>query len=169
MILKEPFVSESWPLSGGKWAAHRYRQQRPRDGDLATVRAYVLLPGTQHGSLQPDLIFGERCKVGSGHLYSTWGSSGITLHLNVEFHLPYFRYEYNDFCHATWCGAFVLAKAWATHELEGLEAMLRQRAQALADAEHCDCNECRTANHAAGVLPKRRIRKEVKNDGQAHE
>jgi hypothetical protein len=137
----QDFVSEPYPLSGGRIARVRWGQDTPSNSDMVIARGYVLLPACPPPSsnyILANLRFGDRKAVMGEKLWYGWGhplcSNDFPQHLNSLLQGT-FKFKFVEYKSKTWREAMTAAWEHAHAELMKLEEALAQRQRALEEAE----------------------------------
>jgi hypothetical protein len=128
------FVSDPYPLSGGRIARIRLGLQPPGKGDCVVARGYVLLPAKGREIL-PEIQFQERLLIMGYGLYGWWGLSQSSLPPQLRHLEGEWKFNTIEFHAPTWREAMTAAWEYAHAELMKLEEALARRQKALEDAE----------------------------------
>jgi hypothetical protein len=134
------YISDPYPLSGGRIARIRAGQDAPSSSDLVIAQGYILLPAVceyRYVHLNPHLQFRDRLTIGGCVLDDQWG---YILHEELGELTPHGHWRF-CFCtrtSRTWREAMTAAWEYAHAELMKLEEALARRLKALEEAE---CSE----------------------------
>jgi hypothetical protein len=136
------FISDPYPMSGGRIARIRKGQDAPYRSNLVIAWGCVLLPATEdEESIIWRIRFEDKVPPIMGRsLYGWWGEQGEKLKA-LEFPIPLegnWRFRFIECSAPTWREAMGSAWEYAHAELMKLEEALALRKRALEEAE---CSE----------------------------
>jgi hypothetical protein len=128
------FISDPYPLSGGRIARMRFKQESPGKSDKVVARGYILLPANGK-TLLPSLQFERRLNLIGEELRWDWGADHSQLPKDFPFVEGDWRFKYTSYTALTWREAMAAAWERAHDELMKLENALAHRKRALEEAE----------------------------------
>jgi hypothetical protein len=131
------FISDPYPLSGGRIARIRLGLQPPGEGDCVVAEGYVLLPA-KGMEILPEIQFQERLSIMRHDLYSWWGIDQSLLPPKLRHLEGEWKFNVAKFHAPTWREAMTAAWEYAHAEIMKLEEALARRLKALEEAE---CSE----------------------------
>jgi hypothetical protein len=128
------FISDPYPLSGGRIARIRLGLQPPGEGDCVVAGGYVLLPA-KNEEILPKIQFKNRLVIMGCGLGNWWGIHQSLLPNQLRHLEGEWKFNVVKFHAPTWREAMTAAWEYAHAELMKLEEALARRQKALEDAE----------------------------------